>query len=112
MSPDKTAIEKRKTPCCGYEFQSPDPGPIFWNPYNAVVQCHHCGAAFDERKTAISEAEGEQLRAIEDLAMLVRRMVVRLRQHEDIPGDQKLADQANGLSSAHRPSFGRLDLEK
>ena len=42
-----TPAEKRETPCCGYKFETPpDAGPIYWNPYNNVVQCHNCGQAF------------------------------------------------------------------
>lgn len=26
---------------------TPDGNPIFWNPYNGVVQCHKCGAVYD-----------------------------------------------------------------
>jgi hypothetical protein len=45
----------RTTPCCSYKFELPDRGPIFWNPYNMAVQCHHCGAAFDERKVQVAQ---------------------------------------------------------
>lgn len=34
------------TPCCGYAVMSGDTGPIFWNRFNACVQCHACGARF------------------------------------------------------------------
>jgi hypothetical protein len=49
LGAEKAVEEKRhtKTPCCGYEWDMmKDSGPIFWNPYNSVVQCHNCGSAF------------------------------------------------------------------
>lgn len=40
-----------KTPCCDYKWMRKpgEVGPIFWNPFNLVVQCHNCGAVFDYR---------------------------------------------------------------
>ena len=38
---------KTKLPCCGYEVTEGIGGPILWNPYNKVVQCHACGAIYN-----------------------------------------------------------------
>jgi hypothetical protein len=37
-----------KTPCCHLMFQmGPHKyGPIFWNEFNQVVECHHCGQVY------------------------------------------------------------------
>jgi hypothetical protein len=35
-----------KTPCCGYSINAIEVGPIFWNEYDNVVQCHNCGQVF------------------------------------------------------------------
>lgn len=45
-------LERRAAPCCGYQWllgENPahNIGPIFWNPYNHAVCCHHCGARFE-----------------------------------------------------------------
>jgi hypothetical protein len=48
------------TPCCNYKFPEHVPGPIYWNPFNRVVQCHNCGQAFDERKPLPKTNIGEQ----------------------------------------------------
>lgn len=35
---------------CGCKADADDPkGPIFWNPFNGVVQCHKCGQSYDPR---------------------------------------------------------------
>jgi len=34
------------TPCCGYPIHDIEVGPIFWNEFNRVVQCHNCGQVF------------------------------------------------------------------
>jgi hypothetical protein len=53
---------ERITPCCHYKWEAPDSGPIFWNQYNNVVQCHYCGTAFDQRAlTAPPEDREAQL---------------------------------------------------
>jgi hypothetical protein len=31
------------TPCCKYRAELSNAYPIFWNPFNKVVQCHNCG---------------------------------------------------------------------
>lgn len=31
------------TPCCKYRAELSDAYPIFWDPFNKVVQCHNCG---------------------------------------------------------------------
>ncbi len=33
-------------PCCDYEVQEGAIGPVYWNPYNKVVQCHNCGQVY------------------------------------------------------------------
>ena len=38
---------KDKLPCCGYEVERGMFGPVFWNPYNKVVQCHACGMIYE-----------------------------------------------------------------
>ena len=54
----RPAHHQSPLPCCGYQpkYDSPDkrgPGeplpnnhPVYYNPYNAVVQCHACGATW------------------------------------------------------------------
>jgi hypothetical protein len=31
------------TPCCKYRAELSNAYPVFWNPFNKVVQCHNCG---------------------------------------------------------------------
>lgn len=52
----------RKTPCCGYVFNVGDHGPILWNPYNDIVQCHNCGQGFIMH-TPGTDAEQQRLDA-------------------------------------------------
>jgi hypothetical protein len=40
-------MKTTKLPCCGYEVTEGHAGPILWNPYNKVVQCHACGAIYN-----------------------------------------------------------------
>jgi hypothetical protein len=30
-------------PCCQYVLTDTQKYPVFWNPFNKVVQCHNCG---------------------------------------------------------------------
>lgn len=46
--PAREAAE-RIAPCCKTRWRLPDIGPIFFNQYNDTVQCHNCGATFDQR---------------------------------------------------------------
>jgi len=32
-----------KTECCDYAPSPLVPFPVYWNPFNKVVQCHNCG---------------------------------------------------------------------
>ncbi len=34
------------TTCCGYVYDEPNGYPVFWNPFNMVVQCHACGHVY------------------------------------------------------------------
>lgn len=34
------------TPCCKRAYPLTIAYPVYWNPYNKVVQCHSCGAMF------------------------------------------------------------------
>jgi ribosomal protein L37AE/L43A len=36
---------------CGYK------GAVRWNPYNKIVQCHHCGQAYVEEGTTKEKVE-------------------------------------------------------
>lgn len=38
------------TLCCNYEADPSLPYPVFWNPYNGVVQCHACGHQYEPVK--------------------------------------------------------------
>ena len=39
---------------CGCVADSNDPkGPIYWNPYNKVVQCHKCGQSYEKVMSVI-----------------------------------------------------------
>jgi hypothetical protein len=44
--PEPTSAVETKMPCCGYLTKQGQPTPIYWNPYNKVVQCHNCGQQF------------------------------------------------------------------
>lgn len=35
-----------KTPCCGHEIDH-NRHPVYWNPYNKVIQCHVCGEIYE-----------------------------------------------------------------
>lgn len=37
----------KSTACCGYTPVSDTEWPVFWNPLNAVVQCHNCGQVYE-----------------------------------------------------------------
>ena len=42
-----------KTQCCGADLTKKhacDTGPIFWNEFNKVVQCHACGCTYEYNK--------------------------------------------------------------
>ena len=34
--------------CCGKEFEDSN-FPVYWNPYNKVVQCHACGMIWEPK---------------------------------------------------------------
>jgi hypothetical protein len=38
------------TPCCKYRAELSNAYPIFWNPFNKVVQCHNCGHQYEPVK--------------------------------------------------------------
>ena len=38
------------TPCCNYEAELSNAYPVFWNPFNSVVQCHNCGHQYEAVK--------------------------------------------------------------
>lgn len=38
------------TLCCGYKVPPHLPHPVYWNPGNAVVQCHNCGQVWEPKK--------------------------------------------------------------
>lgn len=42
-----------KTQCCDYEPSSGIPYPVFWNPFNGVVQCHNCGTVYVPQKEVL-----------------------------------------------------------
>jgi hypothetical protein len=44
-APDNGAIAMA-TSCCGYIPQLSETYPVYWNPYNRVVQCHNCGTVW------------------------------------------------------------------
>jgi len=47
------------TPCCGGGWSDKDDqkGPIYWNPYNRLVQCHRCGQVFEEVKAPAGKVD-------------------------------------------------------
>lgn len=69
-----TASEKEIccTPCCNYHYQGQ--GPIYWNPFNKVVQCHNCGTRFVEVRNSSTGLDfGQALRAMEEGGKRVKR---------------------------------------
>lgn len=38
------------TPCCNYRAELSNTYPVFWNPFNKVVQCHNCGHQYEAVK--------------------------------------------------------------
>jgi hypothetical protein len=52
-----------KTPCCGYPIPANASGPIFWNEYNNVVQCHNCGQTFCKPDAADERLAQADIRA-------------------------------------------------
>ena len=44
-APDNGAIAMA-TSCCGYIPELSETYPVYWNPYNRVVQCHNCGTVW------------------------------------------------------------------
>ena len=65
--PAREAAE-RIAPCCKTRWRLPDIGPIFFNQYNDTVQCHNCGATFDQR--ALPTA-GDREALLDDLATFI-----------------------------------------
>ena len=52
------------TPCCGYKYNARgDSGPIFWNQFNKIVQCHNCGQAF----SPIAPVEGPREAQLQEI---------------------------------------------
>jgi hypothetical protein len=42
MSANHNPTPPMRTPCCGNEWETGN-HPVYWNPWNKVVQCHNCG---------------------------------------------------------------------
>jgi hypothetical protein len=45
-----------KTLCCAYEYGKL-PHPVYFNPYNQVVQCHNCGEVYVPQLDVSTEEE-------------------------------------------------------
>lgn len=53
---DYTPILSYRVECCGYELVDKD-HPVYWNPFNKVVQCHNCGTVYGPNKVPESKLE-------------------------------------------------------
>ena len=78
-------------PCCGYVFQKND-YPVFWNPYNEVVQCHNCGEVYVPMT--------ELVKAQESLARSGVQLAGQVQRAERAEAELKLQDQANDILTA------------
>lgn len=54
---------KTKPPCCDYEVDEGQVGPVMWNPYNKVVQCHACGKVYNLTPREAYPQDGDKVAA-------------------------------------------------
>jgi hypothetical protein len=62
----KAEIATQTVPCCGYPAPA-DNYPVYWNPFNGVVQCHNCGQVWSPQAKSSGSGVG-------DTSELVRRL--------------------------------------
>lgn len=51
------------TKCCSKEFKNNE-CPIYWNPFNKVIQCHACGEQYEDVITAATKAGGRLVESL------------------------------------------------
>ena len=108
-----------KTKCCNALFvldeSNDNHGPIFWNDFNQVVQCHHCGEQW-EPQTQLKEAEGakeafeyqqKNIDLFKEYERRVRIKVNRLVNCQNYENEEKLIEVMNDLLA-----FVNGDIEK
>ncbi len=72
------------TLCCQYLCPDDLAYPVYWNPYNKVVQCHHCGRVYvptdiEPKGPDLMEAE-RKLREAHDMMKNVSRFGITERE--------------------------------
>lgn len=102
-------------PCCNYKWNKDDDGfrgtagPIFWNPFNQVVQCHHCGASFTHRPQSSDAVAVEKL-----LSLLQRHHTTQRDKYYDmsqlaLDTEQALTQQSPSDASGWRDLIKACD---
>lgn len=93
------AYARPKTECCGYVARSTSPYPVYWNPFNGVVQCHNCGHVFKPEplsQVAESSRVGRWF-YVRPWSGLFGTSVFKMQCVADLPSGGMIADGNSGL---------------
>lgn len=89
------------TPCCNYVADPSQGYPVFWNPFNGVVQCHNCGHTYSP------EASGASAEYWKNRSLQAEDLIERMQTWEEVLPKQERLEQLQSNVARIRAQFRR-----